>query len=186
MVKIIFIFLVFSLVQVNGKCQSKNTSSDSITHETVSFGIGAGLDYGGIGVNGSVFLRKNIGVFLGLGYNLIGPGYNAGLKYKFQTKNPNAKTVINLLAMYGYNGAIKITEKSGNSISKVYHGPAFGIELDTRKTLKQKSYLSVGLLVPVRPDFYTDYNNFKNQGASFNFPPLPVLLTLGYKFILNN
>ena len=50
-------------------------------NENIGFGIG--IDYGGIGVRASVLSFERVDVFAGLGYNIVGLGWNAGLAYRF-------------------------------------------------------------------------------------------------------
>ena len=68
-------------------------------------GIGAGLDYGGLGVKLEYRQIKNIGLFAGVGYNFNKAGTNEGISWKIF---PDKKSTPVLLAMYGYNGVLKI------------------------------------------------------------------------------
>ncbi len=41
---------------------------ERLFRDVVAIGLGVGLDYGGIGVNLTVYPQKNIGLFAGIGY----------------------------------------------------------------------------------------------------------------------
>ena len=68
------------------------------------FGLGVGLDYGGLGFKGEFLPAKWVGIFAGVGYNFVEPGFNAG----FSLKPSGNKVTPIILAMYGYNAAIRI------------------------------------------------------------------------------
>jgi hypothetical protein len=182
-VKTIFLISFFYLGQFNGNCQFKHQYHANLRkYDTASLGLGAGLDYGGLGINGTFYPKKYLGFFLGLGYNFLGFGYNGGVKIRFTTKTEYTKTITPyLLAMYGFNGVIKTPDIPGASVI-VYDGPTFGIGFDTRYS---KGYWSFGILIPIRPNYINDYNDLKSHGVTFNTSVLPIWITAGYKFILN-
>ena len=71
-----------------------------------ALGIGVGLDYGGLGINYTVYPQTNIGIFGGVGYAIAGVGYNFGVKLR---TNPSRATPF-VMFMYGYNAAIAVTD----------------------------------------------------------------------------
>jgi hypothetical protein len=82
MKKIIFksAMLLIFLASASASAQtSKNTTGE----DKFFLGLGAGLDYGGLGIRASYAATKNISAFGGVGYNLVDPAYNAGVMYKF-------------------------------------------------------------------------------------------------------
>jgi len=153
-----------------------------------SVGIGLGLDYGGIGVNFLGYPSNHLGAFLGLGYNLIGLGYNAGIKYRFNNENSKPhSTSFYALAMYGYVAAMKVTDQYNNSTlyQKTFYGPTFGLGFDRRGSQYSKGYWSFSLLIPIRPSEYQNtIDNFSSQGVSFKMKPLPVDVSIGYRYFL--
>lgn len=144
------------------------------------FGVGAGLNYGGLGLNAEYLPIKSLGIFLGLGYNLVDPAYNAGVSYKLR---PGKKIKPMLLAMYGYNAAIKIKGAYGDVISaKTYIGISAGAGADFSSRAK-KSKLSIAILVPFRnAAFRREYNYFKDAGYKFKPGILPITVSLGFKY----
>jgi hypothetical protein len=151
--------------------------------DKVSAGLGLGLDYGGIGGNFLVYPQKNIGLFGGVGYPIVGVGFNAGLKVRIIPKNPKAATLLYALAMYGYNAAIQVKKLA--ELNKLFYGPTFGIGLDVRASRKSKDYWTFALLIPIRKaevDVYID--NLKNSGVEFTNGLIPIAISIGYRIVL--
>lgn len=80
--------------------------------DKLTIGLGIGLDCGGFGGNIIIYPQKNVGIFAGGGYALAGFGWNAGLKLRLISDSPDSKISPFLLAMYGYNSAITVVDKS--------------------------------------------------------------------------
>lgn len=149
-----------------------------VENDKVSFGVGLGFDYGGVGVSGLVYPHNNLGVFVGGGYALAGFGYNVGLKARL-TKS--ARIHPYFTAMYGYNTAIAVT--NATQLSKIFYGPSFGAGVDIRS--RSRGYWSVALLVPIRGSDVDDYmNHLKSMGVSFASSLPPVGFSVGYRFVL--
>ncbi len=93
-----------------------------------NIGFGAGIDYGGIGVRASVLSFVRVDVIVGLGYNIVGLGWNVGLAYRFDDDKKRVVPYAN--AMYGYNAVIVVETTSGigsNSLfEETYYGPSVG------------------------------------------------------------
>lgn len=103
MKKVILSVLLFIVVFVQAKAQYTEYPPQT---EKFNLGLGMGMDYGGIGLNALVYPQNNIGLFAGGGYALAGFGWNAGLKGRFFLNESSAITPY-LMAMYGYNAAVK-------------------------------------------------------------------------------
>ncbi len=147
-----------------------------------SFGLGGGLDFGGLGANMLVYPDKNIGVFGGVGYALGGIGYNAGAKIRIISKKHDTDPYA--LIMYGYNAAIKVTGAS--QYNKLFYGPSIGFGMDFHSRRKNRGYWSMALLVPIRSSAVNDYmDDLKtNHGVEFKNELLPVAFSFGYRFVL--
>ncbi len=167
---ILFITLFSS--QAASAQSSKNNTADA----KFFLGIGAGLDYGGIGLRASYAATKNISAFGGAGYNLLEPAYNIGAMYKFM---PHKKISPTVLAMYGYNAVIKITDR--RDLSKTYYGFTVGAGCHIKdKSLKRNWALEI--LLPFRNSAFTkDYNYWESRLKN---KMLPVTITIGYNFVL--
>jgi len=65
-------------------------------------GIGAGLDYGGIGIKTEFVTSDNLSFFAGTGYNLLDLAYNAGVIYKITIVRLSFKKVRAFLPSISY------------------------------------------------------------------------------------
>ena len=148
--------------------------------DVISFGLGIGFDYGGFGANMLLYPQKNIGVFAGVGYAMIGIGYNVGCKLR-RAKSEKANPYF--IAMYGYNTAIGI--KDGEQYNKFFYGTTIGVGLDFK--LHRKGYFTMALLLPLRGQEVQDYlNDLKNNhGVTFKNDLIPVGFSFGYRLMLN-
>ncbi len=104
------LLLTAHLSSQNGFGQNPFQASTPV--DQLSIGIGGGLDYGGFGGNLSYYPLNNVGLFGGVGYALAGVGFNAGVKYRYIPKKPDARVRPFALAMYGYNAAIVVINAS--------------------------------------------------------------------------
>ena len=143
------------------------------------FGIGGGLDYGGLGLRGELQPNKNIGIFVGAGYNFAAPAFNAGASYKIVT---GGKAQPFLTAMYGYNAVIKIK----NAFADDYYGFTTGVGCELYERDGKRKWL-FELLVPFRrQEFRDQYQELKDFGYEFNPGILPVTFTIGYNFLVSS
>jgi hypothetical protein len=182
--KKIYLTFLFAFVLL-GASTAQKTVSDERVQDAVNLGIGLGQDYGGIGANIMVYPQRNIGIFFGGGYAFAGFGWNAGLKGRLISDEPHVATPF-LLAMYGYNAAYAV---SGNSsLNKIFYGPTFGVGLDLRsKKLSSRGFWSFAILVPIRSSEVDDYRRVLTDEYGVSLSPLiPIGISVGYKFILNN
>jgi hypothetical protein len=155
------------------------------TLDKATLGLGLGMDYGGVGANFLIYPNKSIGLFGGVGYAIAGAGFNAGLKYRFLPKKQKASLVPYVLAMYGYNAAVAVSNMS--DLNKIYYGPTLGIGIDLRASLKKKNYWTFALLIPIRDPAVNDYidNLEDNMGVDFTSKLIPIGISIGYRIILN-
>ena len=138
-------------------------------YDIASIGLGFGLDYGGIGVNLSVFPVTYVGVFAGLGFNFSDQaGYNIGIKSRIPLTDQNTFYV---LGMYGYN-----TVNEVDSFSRLYEinydfTVGFGFDFFGKD---QPNAFSIGMLFPFRgdvsPEVLEELGSFKS-----------IAITIGYK-----
>lgn len=153
--------------------------------ENLTFGIGIGFDYGGIGGNIIFYPQRNIGLFLGLGYPYAGFGYNVGLKLRLMPKAKINNITPYFMGMYGYNAAVYV--QNDEDLSKIFYGPSFGLGMDWRSSAVRKYYLSIAITLPIRDSEVNDYmDHLENEhGAVFKSKLLPVGFSIGAVFILN-
>ncbi|HNK70350.1 MAG TPA: hypothetical protein PKH36_16640 [Flavobacteriales bacterium] len=126
-----------------------------------SMGLGAGLDYGGIGVQLHCRAARPLAVFLGGGYALAGFGLNAGAEGRVL---PDARWCPIVSAMYGYNAVIVIED--AEEYNKLYYGPSFGLGVEVSGKRNNRNFLRLQLLLPLRPtDFKDDLDRLRRNPA---------------------
>jgi len=144
------------------------------------FGMGLGMDYGGIGVKAEFLPIKYVGIFAGAGYNIVGLGFNAGVSVKAL---PDAKITPTLIGMYGYNSVIAV--QNAPDYNKTYYGPTAGIGGEL-KVGRRDNKLYAALLYPFRNKaFDDDYEKLKADPAiSVQQDKLPLTFSIGFNFAL--
>jgi hypothetical protein len=173
--------LFFFITRSNA--QDNFSASSNIDKTTV--GIGMGLDFGGFGANLLIYPHKNIGLFAGGGYAIAGFGFNAGIKIRLVSDNPDKKVTPYALVMYGYNAAIAVSNAA--QYNKLFYGPTAGIGIDYRSNPDSRGYWSFALLIPIRSsevDSYID-DLKENRGVEFKNDLLPIGISIGYRIIIN-
>ena len=146
-----------------------------------SFGFGLGLDYGGIlGGNLLFYPQKNIGLFFGAGYALIGIGYNAGVKLRV----PLGRFTPYFLCMYGYNTVIKIS--NAPMFNKFFYGYTIGLGEDFMSSKHNKNgHITFAILFPMRVYAVNDYiDDLKNNhNIVFKSSLIPFGISMGYRVL---
>ena len=158
-------------------CSATTFAQDATEPSRGDFGIGLGLDYGAFGGRFAFRPAPSFGLFVGLGYNLDGLGYNFGASWRM---SPEKKTVPYLSAMYGYNGVIVIDGAS--QYNKTYYGPSVGFGLEFHSRKKPANYFNLEIILPFRPSEFTDDLNAIKNNPMFKLQsePWPVAISLGY------
>ncbi len=149
------------------------------TDANFNIGLGVGIDYGGVGAKANYLLSDNVGVFAGLGFNTLEPAGNVGVYGRFFISKQFVPYVI---AMYGYNGLIRVSDNFRYNYS--YYGPSGGIGLEIH-TKSRDFFWTFEVLYPYRPDFDTDadiVNNDPNVFRSRWVHKYPVIASVGFHF----
>lgn len=140
-------------------------------------GIGAGLDYGGLGVKANLEWKANYDLFIGLGSNFNGLGYNLGFMWK-PYGHKSVSPIISFL--YGFNSVLILKDQMGNDIlKKTYYGPSLGFGGRFKMGAKRINHLSLMVIYPIRS------TEFYNDVKSINGTYFPVSLSVGYNFRLS-
>jgi len=152
--------------------------------DKVIIGFGFGLDHGGYGVNILAYPIKNFGLFAGIGYNLVGVGFNAGAKIRLISPRPEAMVSPHFVIMGGYNAVIKVT--NATELNKTFYGPTIGLGVDLKYSTIGKDYMSFSILLPLRSEEVQDYIDdlTQNHGVIFERELLPIGISLSYRMIL--
>jgi hypothetical protein len=159
------------------KNQRSQTQND---FQRAYFGMGLGLDYGGIGIKAEFLPIKYVGIFAGVGYNIASVGVNGGVSIKAL---PNCRITPTAIGMYGYNSVIVVSGAS--QYNKVYYGPTVGIGGEL-KVGRHQNKLYAALLYPFRSEkFDKDYDVIKTTpGIEVTQEKSPVTFSFGFNFAL--
>lgn len=171
----LFSLLLFSFVslsqQVKAQTDSKKASEkpqNFSSENNLYFGLGLGLDYGGLGTRIEIMPLPFIGFFGAVGYNLQSLAFNGGFSLKILEDEPFTPTI---QGMYGYN-AVSLPGYSYSG--KTYYGPSVGIGVDG-KFGKYAHKLFAAVNYPFRSsEFKSDFQN--------NDDILPITFSIGFNF----
>jgi len=144
-------------------------------------GIGLGLDYGGlVGIKGTFYPIKYMGIFASVGWEIIGVGWNAGVLGRLFPADGTRGARPYLKVMYGANAVTKVDGMSG--YDKIFYGFTVGIGLEIRFGRRKASGLNLDVNVPLRtPDYFEQVNNMKNNpNITMNNSTLPIAISIGY------
>jgi hypothetical protein len=147
----------------------------------VDVGLGVGLDYGGMfGVQVGLTAVKHLTFFASGGYYMFQGGWNVGLKTLLVAKTSKHGARPYLKVMYGSHSVIYVD--GADEYNKVYKGWTVGFGLELRFGKKKQTGFNMDLNVPLRtPDFWTDYNDMKNDPRlEVTAEPLPVAFSIGF------
>jgi hypothetical protein len=88
-----------------------------------SIGVGAGLEYGGLGVRFSGPVSKHFALFAGTGYNFLDIALTGGVSYEPILEGTIRPEVV---VMYGANAVITDSELLHPRFGRTYYGPSVG------------------------------------------------------------
>jgi hypothetical protein len=147
------------------------------------FGVGFGLDYGGlIGAKVTFNPIPYMGIFAAGGWELIGLGWNVGVLGRLFPAGGKKHVRPYLKVMYGVNAVTKV--QGASEYDKMFYGVTPGIGIETRFGLMRRSGLNVDLNVPIRSSAYFDHiNQMKNDPSiEMKNSTIPISISIGYHF----
>jgi hypothetical protein len=169
-----YLLVVALLLATPSLAQHKSFRNSAL--DIMSVGIGIGFDHGGIGANALLYPNDNLGFFVGAGYALAGPAFNAGLKYRLT--NYSSKYHPFFSAMYGHNALIA----TSNARDKLFYGTTLGVGIDVHPQWRY-NYFSFSLLVPIKGSEMKEYlDNSNGHGLSYNSTSIPIGISVSYRF----
>ncbi|TAH27152.1 MAG: hypothetical protein EAZ07_02660 [Cytophagales bacterium] len=178
--QLILPLVLFFLTLINAPVYSFISKKDNDTTSTepkVTIGLGAGLNYGGFGVQGGFQPIPYIRAIAGYGTNLIDMNYNLGLQFRLR---PNKRFCPTISYMYGYNAAI--FNKEFTEQSKSFDGSTLGAGIEFWNQKKSKA-LFFQVFLPIRSIAYE--NSSLTSDATLFYNTLnsnPILLSIGVHF----
>ncbi len=155
----------------------------------VHIGLGVGMEYGGIGPRVEFLPVKYVGLFAGAGYNFQSLGANVGIALR---PLPDCKIQPIAMAMYGYNGVIKIDGNTQtlafiglDGVSKTYYGFSAGLGGEW-KVGSRGNRLYAAVWRPFRSEeFETNYDKVQDSPYITNKGKvLPVTFSFGFNWAL--
>ncbi len=183
MKKVCLLFMSLCILHTAFAQSSKKTTLP------IHIGLGFGMDYGGMGFKVEYLPVKYLGIFGGLGYNFYSLGINGGLAFR---PLPDVKLQPLVIAMYGYNGAIKISGSTTtlalnglDDVSKTYYGFTTGVGGEL-KVGRKDNRLYLAVLYPFRSQTFRDnYDKVKNSPViDTKGELLPITISIGFNWVL--
>ncbi|MDD4972447.1 MAG: hypothetical protein PHT07_23705 [Paludibacter sp.] len=155
------------------------------TYDGTSIGIGAGQDFGGLGIGVLHYGRnKTVGIFGGLGYTPSGIGINAGLKVRLIPIKINPTFNPFLLGMYGYTTSVSVSNDP--LYNKMFYGPTIGIGTDFKLKKTSKGFWSFAMQLPLDNSKAIDYIQYLRVVKQMTFSePSTFRYSIGYRYLLN-
>ena len=185
------LLIIFSILLIHFGVRGQDTTRAAIAmnqrseikYDELTLGIGLGIDHGGIGANLCGYPLKDLGIFGGFGYALAGVGLEAGVKYRFISKDKFTKWAPFVEGMYGYNAAIAVT--NAQEYNKLFYGPTFGAGVTFRPNPLKSGGLHMALLIPVRGSDVDEYiSELKTKGVVFKNELIPFAISVAYITVL--
>lgn len=179
LVHILFLFLLLPVI-----ISAQNNNPPDSTHKKFrlqkDFGLGYGIDYGGIGAKAGFYPIKYLGLFGSVGIMGGGIGWQVGI-VGFILPRSNRKTARPYVkASYGINAATII--QGGSEYNGTFAGPSVGIGLELRFGNKRKHGFNFDLNYPFRSEKYDEMvetiNNDPYVGSLA--APLTIIFSIGY------
>ena len=147
------------------------------------FGLGLGLDYGGlIGVKASFYPIPYMAVFASGGWEIVALGWNVGVLGRLFPAGGVKHVRPYVKVMYGVNAAIKV--EGWSAYDELYYGVTPGIGMEARFGKMRRSGLNADLNFPIRDgSYFNDLNEIRNNPQiEMKSTPLPITVSIGYHF----
>ena len=167
-------YIVIFPMLITAMLQAQDIKKES--KQEFDIGLGIGIDYGGIGIRGTIKPIHRLGLFAAAGYNLNSVGFNAGGQWHF----PKNRHSFYLTGMYGYNAVISVSGFINDKGTYYGFSAGAGYQLISKR---HSNFWNFELLVPFRNSNYkNDLDAIKELGASTTTEPIPVAISIGYHF----
>jgi hypothetical protein len=119
-------------------------------------------------------------LFAAGGYNIVGFGWQTGVKGLIIGKTENHVVRPYGMAMFGINSVIIV--EGANEYNEAYLGFTLGAGIELRFGGKKKNGFDIALVVPIRSqEFWDDWNYIKNNPAfEVASNPAPIGISMGF------
>lgn len=167
-------------IPVKEGLQSK---SEPVFNHKSDFGLGVGLDYGGlVGLQVGYSPLKYLVLFGSAGYHMIKFGWQIGAKGLLIGKTSDKVFRPYLKLMYGSNSVIVV--EGASEYDNTYLGFTAGVGLELRFGKAKHHGLNADLNFPFRTqEFWDDYDEIKNDPRiAIKQDVIPVAFSIGYHY----
>lgn len=147
--------------------------------KTGSLGVGLGMPYGILGINGEYVIYNNVALTAGVGTTMgieAGIGYNIGIKYYLKDIGKTWRPRIS--AYYGTNGFIELDF----STEEVFNGLTLGIGQQWMWGDRKRHGLDLDILYIVTSGVYDRIDELENEGYEKIEESGRVKLSIGYRY----
>lgn len=129
-----------------------------------SIGVGYGIPYGGLGVNGDIYFGDNLALTVGIGSFGYTAGYELGAKYFYgspeKTWRPTA------VVLYGINGVLML-EGVTQDIREAFNGISAGIGSQFMFGKSKHHGFDLGVLYILTSGVFKRMEELEDDGYSF-------------------
>ncbi len=144
-------------------------------------GVGIGQDVGGIiGARMSYWPTPYTACFVGGGWALAAPAWNAGLELRVPT---GGRVSPFALAMHGYNAGVYV--KGKEHLNALFYGPTIGVGVMLRQRIT-RNYWRFSINLPFRSQEFEDHRAEVGARSDVEmlYEPLPITLGIGFHLCL--
>ncbi len=141
-----------------------------------SFGIGLGVPYGGVGINGDYGVSRHVSLTGGFGHSMqAGPGYAVGAR--MQLRGPDARFRPRVFVVYGTNAYLRIVI-DGEEETTTYSGVSTGAGFRWTFGASNRHGFDLDVIYVATSGY--DGDTLKELGAEENGR---IKISLGYRYV---
>lgn len=144
----------------------------------LDFGVGMGMNYGGLGFNLALAPIPFISVEGSYGFNFHKSVMGGAVNFHVIPKNKMNTYGLALKYMYGYNAVL--IANGGHMDSKTFYGSSIGISNKLRFGNNKKNGIDIDLIIPLRKDEVDDYHTLLEDEGYEMSGLTPVTISIGY------
>jgi len=176
-------FVLFLFLFLQGVILAQENSEDS-THKKFhlqkDFGIGFGIDYGGLGARAGFYPIKYLGLFGSVGIMGGGMGWQLGIVGYILPRSNKKAVRPYVQVLYGINAATNI--QGGSEYNGTFAGPSVGAGLELRFGKKRKHGFNFDVNYPFRSEKYEERIEAIKSDPHLGSltEPWVILFSLGY------
>jgi hypothetical protein len=172
--KMLLAVAILATVTLSSRAQGEE--DDQVAPRASKYlGLGMGLDYGGLGAKLEIMPTRHLGLFAGVGYDLLSVGWNAGASLNF---SPGTRVSPVARVFYGYNSTLRIVNASSENMTS--YGISLGGGVDTKR--RNGDVWSFSLFIPFRSKKFKDHFEDVKARIDDSIWYSPVLFSIGYNF----